>query len=142
MRGASCGCWGARTFRSTAAARARWCATSRTTRLPTGRDGQGESFLPDSELPENPTHAVNAIIDLIRQQPGEITLVCLAPMTNIAMALRLAPDIKDKIVEVIAISGAFGLNEAAFLNATATRLKVSGTSTLTRKRRSRSTNPA
>ena len=83
-----------------------------------GRDGQGESFLPDSELPENPTHAVNAIIDLIRQQPGEITLVCLAPMTNIAMALRLAPDIKDKIVEVIAISGAFGLNEASFLNAT------------------------
>lgn len=101
----------------------------------------GESFLPDSELPENPTHAVNALIDLIRQQPGEITLVCLAPMTNIAMALRLAPDIKDKIVEVIAISGAFGLNEASFLNATATRLKVSGTSTLTRKRRSRSTNP-
>lgn len=83
-----------------------------------GRDGQGESFLPDSELPENPTHAVNAIIDLIRQNPGEITLVCLAPMTNIAMALRLAPDIKDKIVEVIAISGAFGLNEASFLNAT------------------------
>ena len=83
-----------------------------------GRDGQGESFLPDSELPENPTHAVNAIIDLIRQHPGEITLVCLAPMTNIAMALRLAPDIKDKIVEVIAISGAFGLNEASFLNAT------------------------
>ena len=40
-----------------------------------GRDGQGESFLPDSELPENPTHAVNAIIDLIRQHPGEITLV-------------------------------------------------------------------
>ncbi len=39
-------------------------------------------------------------------------------MTNIAMALRLAPDIKDKIVEVIAISGAFGLNEASFLNAT------------------------
>ena len=70
------------------------------------------------DRPENPTHAVNAIIDLIRQQPGEITLVCLAPMTNIAMALRLAPDIKDKIVEVIAISGAFGLNEASFLNAT------------------------
>ena len=53
-----------------------------------------------------------------RDGPGEITLVCLAPMTNIAMALRLAPDIKDKIVEVIAISGAFGLNEASFLNAT------------------------
>lgn len=142
MRGASCGCWGARTFRSTAAARARWLRDIPNDPFTHGRDGQGESFLPDSELPENPTHAVNAIIDLIRQHPGEITLVCLAPMTNIAMALRLAPDIKDKIVEVIAISGAFGLNEASFLNATATRLKVSGTSTLTRKRRSRSTNPA
>ncbi len=30
----------------------------------------------------------------------------------------MPPDIKDKIVEVIAISGAFGLNEASFLNAT------------------------
>ncbi|MGN0763325.1 MAG: nucleoside hydrolase [Aristaeellaceae bacterium] len=83
-----------------------------------GEDGQCNINLPDSQTPPETKHAVNAIIDLVREHPGEITMVCLAPMTNLAMAIRLAPDIVGKIREVIAISGAFGLNEASFLNGT------------------------
>ncbi|WP_339366157.1 nucleoside hydrolase, partial [Vallitalea maricola] len=40
------------------------------------------------------------------------------PMTNIAMAMRQAPEIKDMISGIYAISGAFGLNKYSFANAT------------------------
>lgn len=83
-----------------------------------GEDGQCNTNLPDAVTPAETKHAVNAIIDIVRANPGEITVVCLGPMTNLAMAMRLAPDIVGKIKDVIAISGAFGLNEASFLNGT------------------------
>lgn len=83
-----------------------------------GEDGQAGANLPDADCAPETKHAVNAIIDLVRANPGQVTVVCTAPMTNLAAAMRLAPDIIPQIEKVIAISGAFGLNEASFLNAT------------------------
>lgn len=83
-----------------------------------GRDGQAENFLPDPSIPLDRRHAVDLIIDLLKAHPGEMTLVCTGPMTNIAMALRKAPEIAGMIPEIIAISGAFGLNQYAWRNAT------------------------
>lgn len=83
-----------------------------------GDDGQCNTNLPDPTDPPLTGHAVNAIIDLVRANPGEVTILCLAPMSNLASAIRLAPDIIPLIPRVIAISGAFGLNEASFLNGT------------------------
>ena len=83
-----------------------------------GVDGQAENFLPDPKLPLSEKHAVDLIIDLVKENPGEITLVATGPMSNIAMAITKAPEIKPLIKEIIAISGAFGLNKYAFLNAT------------------------
>lgn len=83
-----------------------------------GVDGQAENFLPDPKLPLCDKHAVDLIIDLVKENPGEITIVATAPMSNIAMALTKAPEIKPLIKEIVAISGAFGLNEYAFFNAT------------------------
>ncbi len=39
-------------------------------------------------------------------------------MTNLAVALQKAPEIREKIAGITAISGAFGLNRYAFANAT------------------------
>lgn len=83
-----------------------------------GVDGQAENFLPDPKLPLSEKHAVDLIIDLVKENPGEITLVATGPMSNIAMAITKAPEIKPLIKEIVAISGAFGLNKYAFLNAT------------------------
>ena len=83
-----------------------------------GVDGQAEIFLPDPKLPLSEKHAVDMIIDLVKENPGEITLVETGPMSNIAMALTKAPEIKPMIKEIVAISGAFGLNKYAFFNAT------------------------
>lgn len=83
-----------------------------------GCDGQAENFLPDPQMPLSKKHAVDMIIDLVKENPGEVTLVATAPMSNIAAALIKAPEIKPLIKEIVAISGAFGLNKYAFLNAT------------------------
>ncbi|MDD3338399.1 MAG: nucleoside hydrolase [Lachnospiraceae bacterium] len=83
-----------------------------------GRDGQAENFLPDPIMPLDKKDAVDLIIDIVKANPGEVTLVSTAPMSNIALAMIKAPEIKEMIQEIVAISGAFGLNKYAFLNAT------------------------
>lgn len=50
-------------------------------------------------------HAVDALIAAVRAHPGQITIMAIAPMTNIASALAKAPDIAEKIVEIILMGG-------------------------------------
>lgn len=83
-----------------------------------GKDGQAEANLPAPIMPLCEKHAVELIIDTVKANPGEIYLVVTGPMTNIAMAMRKAPEIISQIAGVYAISGAFGLNKYAFMNAT------------------------
>ena len=51
-------------------------------------------------------HAVNAIIDTVRQSDGSVEIVALGPLTNIALALKKAPDIVDKIPRIVMMGGA------------------------------------
>jgi purine nucleosidase/pyrimidine-specific ribonucleoside hydrolase len=83
-----------------------------------GADGQGENYLPAPTAKESGRHAIDLIIDTVKENPGEVTIIMTAPMTNLAMAFRKAPEIIALIPAVIAISGMFGLNEYAFANAT------------------------
>lgn len=83
-----------------------------------GTDGQANANLSEPKMSLSEKHAVNLIIDLVKANPKEVTLVCTAPLSNVAMAMKLAPEIKPMIKEIVAISGAFGLNQASFLNAT------------------------
>jgi purine nucleosidase len=50
-------------------------------------------------------HAVDALIEAIRANAGDITLMCIAPLTNIATALQRAPDIAPLIKEIILMGG-------------------------------------
>jgi purine nucleosidase/pyrimidine-specific ribonucleoside hydrolase len=83
-----------------------------------GKDGQGENFLPDPVMPVSKLHAVELIIETVKRYPREVHLLVTGPMTNIAMALVKEPELGPLIASIIAISGSFGLNEYAFLNAT------------------------
>ena len=58
------------------------------------------------------------IIDVVKENPGEIYILSTGPMSNIAMAMKKAPEIKLMIAGIYAISGMFGLNKYAFANAT------------------------
>lgn len=83
-----------------------------------GADGQAENFLPDPTTPLSEKHAIDLIIDLVKEYPGEIYILSTGPMSNIAMAMVKAPEIKEMIAGIYAISGAFGLNQYSFANAT------------------------
>ncbi|QQO08449.1 nucleoside hydrolase [Breznakiella homolactica] len=83
-----------------------------------GTDGQAENFLPEPEMPLSSLHGVDLIIETVKNNPGQVTIVATGPMSNIAMAFAKAPEIIPLIPEIIAISGSFGLNDYAFINAT------------------------
>src|ERR1022692_1912236 len=44
--------------------------------------------------------AVNLLINEIERHPGEVTILALGPMTNIALALRMKPEIESKIKRI------------------------------------------
>ena len=60
-----------------------------------GKDGQAEAFLPEPAMKLSDLDAVDLIIDLVKKNPGEITLIATGPMSNLAMAMIKAPEIKE-----------------------------------------------
>ena len=50
-------------------------------------------------------HAVDFMIDMISQAPTPVTVLAIGPMTNLAMALRLRPDLERKIARVVFMGG-------------------------------------
>ncbi|WP_318465724.1 nucleoside hydrolase [Photobacterium leiognathi] len=77
-----------------------------------GEAGLGDVTAPhslDTKAIEKPAHQF--IIDSVRANPGEITLVAVGPLTNLALALKAAPDIVDLVKEVVVMGGAFGEND-------------------------------
>ena len=49
--------------------------------------------------------AVDFLVRTIEANPGKITLFAIGPMTNIAMALRLRPDLETKIRQIVFMGG-------------------------------------
>lgn len=70
-----------------------------------GSDGLGDIGLPAPAGKIEAEHAVDAIIRIVRENPGEITLCPIGPMTNIALALIKAPDIAPLIPEIVFMGG-------------------------------------
>jgi purine nucleosidase len=75
-----------------------------------GPDGLSGANLPSPASAAAPGHAVDALVAALRAAPPEgLTICALGPLTNIAMALRLAPDIAPRIREFAIMGGAMGL---------------------------------
>ena len=73
-----------------------------------GKTGLDGPTLPAPKMPLQEQHAVDFIIETIRKNDtGTITLCPLGPLTNIAAAIEKAPDIKEKIQEIILMGGAY-----------------------------------
>ncbi len=58
--------------------------------------------------PEPTTAAAQLLIDAARAHAGALTVLAIGPLTNLALAVRLAPDIVPLVREVVAMGGAFG----------------------------------
>ncbi|WP_368343619.1 nucleoside hydrolase [Pelagovum sp. HNIBRBA483] len=73
-----------------------------------GKTGLDGPKLDDPVMPLQQQHAVDFIIDTLRnEQSGTVTLCPLGPLTNIAMAFRKAPDIVPRVQEIVLMGGAY-----------------------------------
>ncbi|MBL0373149.1 nucleoside hydrolase [Rhizobium sp. KVB221] len=73
-----------------------------------GDDGLGNIGVPDVvDVPLDPRTAQQFIIETVKAHPGEITLVAVGRMTNLANALKEAPEIAGLVKEVVIMGGAF-----------------------------------
>ena len=71
-----------------------------------GAHGFGEVRLPAPSQKADPRSAARFIADTILENPGDITLIPVGPLTNIALALREAPEIAKAVKKVIVMGGA------------------------------------
>ena len=70
-----------------------------------GADGMGDIGLPLKGREPNQGHAVNELCSRLMRGGREIFLVTLGPLTNIAAALRLCPEIAERVVECVIMGG-------------------------------------
>ncbi|OON76637.1 uridine-preferring nucleoside hydrolase UriH [Streptomyces tsukubensis] len=73
-----------------------------------GESGLDGPRLPEPELALDRRHAVDLIIDTVMaHEPGEITIVPTAGLTNIALAARKEPRIVSRVREVVLMGGGY-----------------------------------
>jgi purine nucleosidase len=75
-----------------------------------GPQGLGHAELPPPSQPLSSRHAVDLIIDEARLRPGEITLVTLGPLTNLALAVMREPELPRLLKGYVLMGGAFGVS--------------------------------
>jgi purine nucleosidase len=71
-----------------------------------GADGFGDVGFPEPRHRAEAEHAALALIRLTREHPGELTLVALGPLTNLALAVRLDPSLPERVKRLVIMGGA------------------------------------
>jgi purine nucleosidase len=73
-----------------------------------GKSGLDGVNLPEPLMPLQDRGAVDFLIASLRDEPAEtVTIVALGPLTNIATALKLAPEVAQRIAGIVLMGGAY-----------------------------------
>jgi purine nucleosidase len=75
-----------------------------------GPQGLGHAELPPPSRPLSERHGVDLIVDEARRRPGDIMLVTLGPLTNLAVALEQEPSLPRLLRGYTLMGGAFGVS--------------------------------
>lgn len=70
-----------------------------------GSDGMGGAHFPKATQKPEEGHAIDFIIEKVKANSGEISLLAIAPLTNIAMALKKDPTIVNDIPHIYIMGG-------------------------------------
>lgn len=71
-----------------------------------GTDGFGDVGYAEPVPQAATEHAALALLRLTRERPGQLTVVALAPLTNLALALRLDPSLPTRVARLVVMGGA------------------------------------
>jgi purine nucleosidase len=72
-----------------------------------GSDGLGGADIPDSSRSVEPRSAPQYLIDAARQSPGTLTFIFVGPLTNLAVATALEPELPRLVKRLVIMGGAF-----------------------------------
>ncbi len=72
-----------------------------------GPRGIGYAELPPPSRPLSGRHAVDLIVDEVRRRPGELTLVTLGPLTNLAIAVLREPELPRLLRRYVLMGGSY-----------------------------------
>lgn len=75
-----------------------------------GMNGLGDIDLPDITEAADPRPAHQLIIDLVKANPHEVTIIAVGRMTNLERAMREAPEIVRLVKQIVVMGGTFGRN--------------------------------
>lgn len=96
---------GARDIPVAAGARQPLIERARRTGGPHGVDGLGGIQLPKTSRQRSPLHAVELLHQLIMASSQRLTLVTLAPKTNVALLISMYPDVATRLEQIIFMGG-------------------------------------
>lgn len=73
-----------------------------------GKSGLDGADLPAPAIPLQDRHGVDFLIDTLRsEEPDSVTLCTLGPLTNVATAFTRAPEIVERVREIVIMGGAY-----------------------------------
>ena len=73
-----------------------------------GEAGLGRHQVDGPLAPLSDRHAVDLMVETVLAAPGEVTLVPIGPLTNVALALRREPRLTQAVREVVLMGGSTG----------------------------------
>ena len=74
-----------------------------------GPDGLGNCHLPPPKLPLYPVKAWDFIARLVFDAPGELALLATGPLTNVAYAFEMHPELPKLLDKLVLMGGAYSL---------------------------------
>ncbi len=74
-----------------------------------GPDGLGAATLPSVAREPEARSGPQFLADAARAEPGALTLICVGPLTNLAVALALEPELPRLVRRLVIMGGAFAV---------------------------------
>lgn len=71
-----------------------------------GKDGLGNTHQPEPTMTYEPKPAAQFIVDMVKAHPGQITILAIGRLTNLAEAIQLDSNVVMNIKEVVLMGGA------------------------------------
>jgi len=77
-----------------------------------GANGIADLHLPAHSMSLEPVHAVELMRRTLLEADQPVTIIALAPLTNVAVLLRMHPEVAEKIAHILFMGGAVGAGNA------------------------------